>query len=239
MAAVPDRSRPSKEVSEWVEQYRRFWEQSLDRLDEYLKELHKKSQGEEACPATQALTSPRIPMEREMVITRVLDAPRKLVFGAWTDPKHIGSWWGPRGFTTTVHQMDVRPGGEWRIIMHGPNGVDYPNKIVYLEIAKPERLVYDHGDEGQPGYFRVTVTFEDQGKKTKLTMRSLFTTAAERDHVVGNITPLRAGIRLWIASLSTWQTRLPRNLGTRNWSSRACSMRRAHLCSKRGRTRND
>jgi uncharacterized protein YndB with AHSA1/START domain len=131
--------------------------------------------------------------DREIVITRVLDAPRNLVFDAWTDPKHIGSWWGPRGFTTTIHHMDVRPGGEWRFMMHGPNGVDYPNKIVYLEIAKPERLLYDHGDEGQPGYFRVTVTFEDQGKKTKLTMRSLFTTVAERDHVIREYHAIEGG----------------------------------------------
>jgi uncharacterized protein YndB with AHSA1/START domain len=65
----------------------------------------------------------------------------------------------------------------WRFIMHGPDGVDYPNKIVYLEIAKPERLVYDHGDEGQPGYFHVTITFADENGKTRLTMRSLFATA--------------------------------------------------------------
>lgn len=114
--------------------------------------------------------------DREIVITRVFDAPRALVFAAWTDPKSVAQWWGPRGFTTTTHHMDVRPGGIWRFIMHGPNGVDYPNKIVYEEVVKPERLVYAHGGDGDDGSrpFHVTVTFAEQGGKTRLTMRMLF-----------------------------------------------------------------
>lgn len=123
--------------------------------------------------------------DREMVLTRVLDAPRELVWEVWTDPQHIGQWWGPRGFTTTTYSMDVRPGGVWRFVMHGPDGVDYKNKIVYIEIVKPERLVYNHGDdEGEAGQFHVTVTFAAQGGKTKVTMRVLFASAAERDKVV-------------------------------------------------------
>jgi len=130
---------------------------------------------------------------REIVITRVFDAPRKLVFEAWTDPKHIGSWWGPKGFTTTTFEMDVRPGGVWRFVMHGPDGVDYQNKIVYLEIVAPERLVYDHGDVTDTGHFRVTVTFAEQGNKTKLTMRSLFRSVAERDEVVTKYHAIEGG----------------------------------------------
>jgi len=122
--------------------------------------------------------------DREIVATRVFDAPRELVFQMFTDPKHVVHWWGPRGFTNTIETMDVRPGGVWRFIMHGSDGVDYPNKIVYIEIVKPARLVYDHGDEGEPGYFHVTVTFEDQGDKTKLSMQMLFKSAAEREQVV-------------------------------------------------------
>jgi uncharacterized protein YndB with AHSA1/START domain len=148
------------------------WTQSLERLGESLL----------------ASTA-----DREIVITRVFDAPRSLVFDAWTDPQHVGSWWGPTGFTTTTHEIDVRPGGVWRFIMHAPNGVDYPNKILYLEITKPERLVYDHGDDGQPGYFRVTVTFTDEGGKTRLTMRSLFATAAEREEVVTKYHAIEGG----------------------------------------------
>ena len=122
--------------------------------------------------------------DREIAVTRIFNAPRELLFKVWTDPKHIAHWWGPRGFTTTIETMDVRPGGVWQFIMHGPDGVDYPNKIVYIEVTKPERLVYNHGEEGQPGYFQVTVTFEDQGGQTKLSMQMLFKTAEERDQVV-------------------------------------------------------
>jgi uncharacterized protein YndB with AHSA1/START domain len=133
------------------------------------------------------------PMERELVLTRIFDAPRELVFDAWTDTKHIGSWYGPTGFTITTHEIDVRPGGVWRFIMHGPDGVDYPNKIVYLEIVRPERLVYNHGDDGEPGSFHVTVTFAEQGGKTRLTMRSLFNTAAEREYVVTHYHAIEGG----------------------------------------------
>ena len=78
--------------------------------------------------------------DREIVITREFDAPREVVWTAWTDAKQIKEWWGPRGFTTTTHVMDVRPDGVWRFVMHGPDGTDYPNRIVHTEIEKPERL---------------------------------------------------------------------------------------------------
>ncbi len=119
--------------------------------------------------------------EREIVATRVFDAPRELVFKLWTEPKHVAQWWGPKGFTNTIYEMDVRPGGVWRFVMHGPDGVDYENKIVYIEIVKPERLVYSHVSGPQ---FHVTVTFTDQDDKTKLTVRMLFESAAQRDKVI-------------------------------------------------------
>ena len=124
--------------------------------------------------------------DRELVFTRVFDAPRELVFDAWTNPKHLPHWWGPNGFTTTIHEMDVRPGGVWRLVMHGPDGVDYKNKIVFLEIVKPERLVYKHEPEKgtEPVSFETTVTFVAQGGKTEVTMRMLFPSAATRDLVV-------------------------------------------------------
>lgn len=123
--------------------------------------------------------------DRELVMTRVLSAPRELVFKAWTDPKHIAQWWGPRGFTTTTHEMNVKPGGVWRFIMHGPDGVDYPNRIVYFEVVKPERLVYVHGadEENDPEKFHVTITFDEQGDRTRITMRSLFASAAQFENV--------------------------------------------------------
>jgi uncharacterized protein YndB with AHSA1/START domain len=123
---------------------------------------------------------------RALVTTRVYDAPRELVFAAWSDPKHLAQWWGPNGFTTTTHAFDMRPGGVWRFVMHGPDGRDYQNRITFEEIVKPERLVYHHGggDDVEPVQFRVTVTFEDLGGKTRLTMRGVFPSAAERDRVV-------------------------------------------------------
>jgi uncharacterized protein YndB with AHSA1/START domain len=133
--------------------------------------------------------------DREIVITRVFNAPRALVFGAWTDPEHVTKWWGPRGFTTTTHVMDVRPDGVWRFIMHGPDGRDYHNKIIFIEVVEPERLVYHHaGEEDTKDVtFQTTVTFEDLGGKTRLTMRSLFPTAAERDRVVKEFGAIEGG----------------------------------------------
>ena len=78
--------------------------------------------------------------EREIRITRVFDAPRELVFEAWTDRDQVVEWWGPHGFTTTIHEMDVRPGGVWRFVMHGPDGTDYNNHVVFEEVVEPERL---------------------------------------------------------------------------------------------------
>lgn len=134
-------------------------------------------------PATSAAPASA---DREIVATRVFDAPRALVFKAWTDPAHIGQWWGPRGFTTTTYAMDAKPGGVWRFCMHGPDGVDYENRFTFLEIVEPGRIVYKHGGgkESDPDHFQGTVTFEDQGGKTRLTMRMLFPTAAARDAAV-------------------------------------------------------
>ena len=127
--------------------------------------------------------------DREIVTTRTFDAPRDLVFKMWTDRRHIERWFGPDGFTTTTHEMDVRPGGVWRFIMHGPDGTDYPNRVTYEEIVAPERLVYTHDDDGDGDgrQFRTTVTFEERDGKTLLTMRAVFATAAERDRVVEEV----------------------------------------------------
>lgn len=122
--------------------------------------------------------------DREMVLTRTFDAPRDVVWKAWTDPNHVAQWWGPRGFTTTVHAMDVRPGGFWKYVMHGPDGTDYDNYVSYLEVVRPERLVYNHGSfENDPAQFHVTVTFAEQGGKTRLTMRSVLPTVEQFEQV--------------------------------------------------------
>ena len=124
--------------------------------------------------------------DRELVATRIYDAPPSVVFQAWTAPEHIGQWWGPRGFTTTTYSMDVRPGGVWRFCMHGPDGTDYQNQITYVEVVESERIVYNHGggDDTEPVRFQATVTFEDIGGKTRFTMRMVFPSAAAREFVV-------------------------------------------------------
>lgn len=133
--------------------------------------------------------------DREIVLTRSFDAPRDLLFTVWTQPEHVAQWWGPRGFTTTNHQMDVRPGGVWRLTMHGPDGTDYPNQIVYREVVRPERLVYSHAsaDPNDPGRFDVTVTFTEMSGKTVITMRSLFQSAEARDYVVREFHAIEGG----------------------------------------------
>ena len=124
---------------------------------------------------------------RSIIGTRVLDAPRALVFSAWTNPKHLAQWWGPNGFTTTTHAFDFRPGGIWRFVMHGPDGRDYQNRITFDEIAPPERIVYRHdgGDDVEPVQFTQTVTFEDIGhRQTRLIWHGTFPSAEERARVI-------------------------------------------------------
>lgn len=104
-------------------------------------------------------------------INRIYDAPVKAVWDAWTDPKQVAKWWGPRGFTLTTHSKDLRKGGTWVYTMHGPDGVDYPNKTVYHEVEKYSRLVYDHGgSDDRPPMFQVDVHFSEIKGKTKMAM---------------------------------------------------------------------
>jgi uncharacterized protein YndB with AHSA1/START domain len=122
---------------------------------------------------------------KNLIVTRLLNAPRELVFEAWTDPAHLAHWYGPNGFTITTHEIDVKAGGVWKFMMHGPDGRDYPNKIIFSEVVKPEKLVYQHaGDEDtEPVSFHVTVTFEAEEGKTKLTMNSDFGSAEELERI--------------------------------------------------------
>ena len=138
-------------------------------------------------PASNARTSvePNI-ADREIVLTRLVDAPRELVFEVWTKPEHVAQWWGPNGFSTTISEMDVRPGGKWRHVMHGPDGRDYVNNIVFLEVVRPERIVYKHEPEkgAEPVNHETTVTFVDRAGKTEVTLRMLFASSAAREHII-------------------------------------------------------
>ena len=127
---------------------------------------------------------------REFIITREFDAPRELVFEAWTDPKHLAQWWGPKGFTNPVCEWDTRPGGKIYDVMRAPNGVDYPMGGEFREVIAPERLVFSCGALDEKGKllfeFLHTVTFVERNGKTKLTIQSRVTkTTAEANQYIG------------------------------------------------------
>ena len=126
--------------------------------------------------------------ERELVISRILHAPRELAWKAMTSPEHVVNWWGPRGFTTTIKEMNVKPGGTWQYVMHGPDGTDYPNKIVFTEVVAPERLVYvlAGGKKGGPDVqFVSTWTFEALAEnETKITIHMVFSSREDRETVI-------------------------------------------------------
>ncbi|CAG7615676.1 SRPBCC family protein [Paenibacillus allorhizosphaerae] len=109
--------------------------------------------------------------DNEIISAREYDVPRELVFRAWTEPEQLAYWWGPKGFTNTFHEFDLRPGGSWRFDMHGPDGANYPNHSVFVEIVPMERIVLDHLSGHQ---FRVTATFEELGSRTRVTFSQLF-----------------------------------------------------------------
>jgi len=127
--------------------------------------------------------------DREIVISRVYDAPRELVWDALTTPEHVMNWWGPRGYTITTEKMDLRPGGEWIHVMHGPDGANYQNYSKFTEVVKPERIAYEHGGRREGGglevHFLMSWTFEALGEKqTRLTLRQVHPTKEKRDLVV-------------------------------------------------------
>jgi uncharacterized protein YndB with AHSA1/START domain len=139
---------------------------------------------QETTAGTTAVTTPS---DREIVSERVFDAPRERVFAAYTDPQLIPRWWGPRGTTTIVDQMDVRPGGAWRFVSRDSNGSETGFRGTYREVTPPERIVQTFEWEGMPGHVLVeTATFEDLGGRTKVTATSLFHTPEERDGMLAS-----------------------------------------------------
>jgi uncharacterized protein YndB with AHSA1/START domain len=120
--------------------------------------------------------------DREIVVSRLIDAPRELVFEAFTDVRHLSRWWGPDGFTTTTRSFAFRVGGEWDFMMHGPDGTHYPEWIAWREITPPERIVLVHGEfRDDPAAFDSTLTFEQQRDRTRIVMRTVFPTKELRD----------------------------------------------------------
>jgi uncharacterized protein YndB with AHSA1/START domain len=127
-------------------------------------------------------TTLTLPSDLEIVLRRVFDAPRGLVFEAHTKPEHIRRWWGPGAFTLSVCEMDFRPGGSWRFVQRGPRGEEYGFRGEYREIVPPDRLVYTFEFEGMPGHVAIeTLTFAEHDGKTTLTSTLRFDSAADRD----------------------------------------------------------
>lgn len=126
--------------------------------------------------------------DREIVATRVFAAPRSLVFKAWTDPRLVAEWWGPKGFTNPACDIDLRVGGTFRLQMRAPDGVLYPCQATFREVVEPERIVYSGTPEdchpcggGIPPRATVTVTFDEHDGQTTLTIRTRLTSVADRE----------------------------------------------------------
>jgi len=119
--------------------------------------------------------------DRELFLSRTLNAPVALVWEMWTDPAHIANWWGPNGFTNTISKMEMKAGGEWDLVMHGPDGTDYKNKSIFKEVVQYKKIVYEHVTAPK---FVSTVTFEDRGEQTFLTWHMLFESAEQFIQVV-------------------------------------------------------
>lgn len=132
--------------------------------------------------------------DREIVISRVIDAPREVVFEAFTQVRHLSQWWGPNGFSTTTRAFEFRAGGVWDFMMHGPDGTDYPEWITWTEIVPPERIALLHGESrDDPGAFESILEFASQGAATRLVMRTIFPTRESRDQAVEKYHAIEGG----------------------------------------------
>jgi uncharacterized protein YndB with AHSA1/START domain len=132
--------------------------------------------------------------DREIVISRFIDAPRELVFEAFTEVRHLSRWWGPEGFSTTTRSFEFRAGGVWDFVMHGPDGTDYEEWITWTEIAPPERILLVHGESrDDPNAFESRLTFTTDGAGTRLEMRTLFRTKELRDQAVEKYHAIEGG----------------------------------------------
>jgi len=141
--------------------------------------------------------------DREIRISRLLNAPIELVWEVWTNPEHIKNWWGPNGFTNTISIMNVQPDGEWNLIMHGPDGTDYRNESIFKEVVKHKKLVYDHISGPK---FTATITFEEQGDKILLSWHMLF---RNKEEFIQTVKTFKAdeGLRQNVEKLQAYLTK--------------------------------
>ena len=142
--------------------------------------------------------------DRELVISRTLNAPVELVWEVWTNPEHNAKWWGPDGFTNTITTMDVTPGGEWNLVMHGPDGTDYINKSIFKEIIPFKKIVYEH--ISYP-WILATITFEERGEQTFINWHMLFESAEQFMQVVKTY-KADAGLKQNIEKLAVYVSEL-------------------------------
>ena len=147
--------------------------------------------------------------DREIVISRVIDAPRELVFEAFTGVQHLARWWGPDGFTTATRAFEFRVGGEWDFVMHGPDGTDYQEWITWREIAPPDRIVLLHGESrDDPNAFESILTFAPDGAATRIDMRTVFPTTQLRDEAVEKFHATEGGRQI-LSKLAAYVTEIP------------------------------
>ena len=149
--------------------------------------------------------------DRAVVISRVISAPREVVFEAFTDVRHLSQWWGPEGFTTTTLGFEFRVGGEWDFVMHGPDGTDYQEWISWTEITPPERIALLHGESrGDPNAFETLLTFAPEGAATRIEMRTVFPTKERRDEAVEKYHATEGGEQT-LSNLAAYVSEIVRN----------------------------
>ena len=116
--------------------------------------------------------------DREVITTRIFKTTKERLFKAWTDPDQLAKWWGPEGFSNTFHEFNLKPGGDWRFTMHGPNGADYKNHSIFVSIQEPDEIILDHIS---PPKFRVVASFSKEEGGAKLRFRQIFLSKEEAD----------------------------------------------------------
>lgn len=149
--------------------------------------------------------------DREIVVSRRIEAPREVVYEAFTEVRHLSQWWGPEGFTTTTRTFEFRVGGVWDFTMHGPDGTDYAEWITWTEIAPQERIVMLHGERrDDPNAFESIITFTSIGDATTIEMLTVFPTSAQRDEAVAKYGAIE-GARQTLGNLAVYVTEDGRN----------------------------
>jgi len=149
--------------------------------------------------------------DRELVMSRIISAPRELVFEVFTQVRHLSRWWGPEGFSTTTRSFEFRVGGAWDFVMHGPDGTDYQEWITWREIVAPERIALLHGESrDDPKAFESVIAFEAAGDETRIVMRTLFLTKELRDEAVEKYHAIEGGEQT-LGKLAAYVAELTRN----------------------------